>query len=70
MNKLTTAERVKRLVALIEREQAAIGKRRDKLRAIVDDLEEVLSSIDEADEALTSGLADIQRGVDHLSERL
>ena len=42
--------------------------RRDKLRELYQDIEEICSSIDNAEEAFSCGLNDLECGIDHISE--
>jgi len=47
-----------------------ISKKRDELRSAVEEVEEIVRSMDEADEELEAGFRAFSRAVDALSERL
>lgn len=52
---------VKRVIKQIEKEKAAIAKHRDRLRALMDDLEGEVSSFDE-------GISNLEAAVEALSQ--
>jgi ABC-type transporter Mla subunit MlaD len=54
----------------IETCKAAIAKSRDQLRSLVSDVEDIIASLDEADDSLASGLWSLRSGVDTANQYL
>ena len=54
----------------IEKSKTIIGKERDKLRALVDSIEEILEPVNAADENLEASLQELKSGIDSLSEQM
>lgn len=65
---MTTRE-IKGTLAKIEKVKIRIGKERDKLRELQDELETVLESLDGADEDITCAMQMFESGIDRLSEQ-
>jgi ABC-type transporter Mla subunit MlaD len=63
-------EELLRKLEQIETCKAAIAKSRDQLRSLVSDVEDIIASLDEADDTLASGLWPLRKGVDDTSEYL
>lgn len=59
---------LKSLSKKIENKKAIIAKQRDGLRELHGELEDLLESFDTGIDSLDLGLADLERGIDTLSE--
>lgn len=62
--------KLKTALARVDVLKAEIAKKRDELRSVVEDVQEIVDSMDVADEELAAGLRAFDRAADALSERL
>lgn len=61
---------VRALLTKVKRFRKEAATARDNLRAAMSEFEAVVESFEGADEYLDSGIADIQRGIDRMSENV
>ncbi len=70
--KLTTKEVgvVRKALEQVDALKEELAKKREELRAAFEDVEEILLSLEDADELITSGRRSISDGLDRMSEYL
>lgn len=61
---------IKRVVAAIQKKTERVSQLRDELRALKNDLSDIIESLDEADMDFSDGIDNIERGLDRMSQYL
>lgn len=61
---------IKKVLKLIEESKTKIGKERDILRSLNNEIEDLLESLDSGLESIESGKREIESGLEYLSQQV